>query len=528
MNSELASASPEISGQNEGHEGSAATAAGSEASVPGAAAAAGEGPQATSASDEGSAKPAPMEHIEPSEAEKEPSAGESGKGDPALAAAPSGAAAGEGLQAASASDEGPAERAPKEPSEAEKKPQAGEPGMSDPAGSPPLAAAPSGAAADNPLESALAALDRRDYGSAKRLFESLGRKDAVEAIENALKALDRKDYPAAQALFEALALKPSPSAGGASKPVARIEPEPKPVPPPNEIVPVVNPVERPPAQALRAKKRGARGLAFAACLALLALLGASYVYGWRGIGAFFPAKTPAAASVAAADSPALPKATAAAASGGEDERAELRDLKAALADATARLDRIEQDFGARLDKLGENAGQGAASGQADVTARLDALEKTAAATAQPAAGLADVEARLDRLEKSAGATAPASAVADLSTRLYKLEKHSETASAARSAVPLPPPAPKRPAPAKAQPSPNDAAGQSASRRLLPDFAVEDVQDGVAVVASRYGPQQVAPGDFIPGAGRVLRIERHGGAWYVLTSNGVIASSPEPY
>lgn len=478
MNSELASASPEISGQNEGHEGSAATAAGSEASVPGAAAAAGEGPQATSASDEGSAKPAPMEHIEPSEAEKEPSAGESGKGDPA--------------------------------------------------GSPPLAAAPSGAAADNPLESALAALDRRDYGSAKRLFESLGRKDAVEAIENALKALDRKDYPAAQALFEALALKPSPSAGGTSKPVARIEPEPKPVPPPNEIVPVVNPVERPPAQALRAKKRGARGLAFAACLALLALLGASYVYGWRGIGAFFPAKTPAAASVAAADSPALPKATAAAASGGEDERAELRDLKAALADATARLDRIEQDFGARLDKLGENAGQGAASGQADVTARLDALEKTAAATAQPAAGLADVEARLDRLEKSAGATAPASAVADLSTRLDKLEKHSETASAARSAVPLPPPAPKRPAPAKAQPSPNDAAGQSASRRLLPDFAVEDVQDGVAVVASRYGPQQVAPGDFIPGAGRVLRIERHGGAWYVLTSNGVIASSPEPY
>jgi hypothetical protein len=409
-----------------------------------------------------------------------------------------------------------------EPSEAEKKPQAGELGMSDPAGSPPLGAAPSGAT-DNPLESALAALDRRDYGTAKRLFESLGRKDAVEAIDNALKALDRKDYPAAQALFEALALKPS--AGRTAAPGTQTEPE---LPPPNEIVPVVDPVERPPAQALRAKKRGARGLPFAVCLALLALLGASYVYGWRGIGAFFPAKTPAAASVAAADSPALPKATAAAASGGEDERAELRDLKAALADATARLDRIEQDFGARLDKLGENAGQGAASGRADVTARLDALEKTAAATAQPAAGLADVEARLDRLEKSAGAAAPASAVADLSTRLDKLEKHSETASAARSAVPLPPPAPKRPAPAKAQPSPNDAAGQSASRRLLPDFAVEDVQDGVAVVASRYGPQQVAPGDFIPGAGRVLRIERHGGAWYVLTSNGVIASSPEPY
>ena len=61
--------------------------------------------------------------------------------------------------------------------------------------------------------------------------------------------------------------------------------------------------------------------------------------------------------------------------------------------------------------------------------------------------------------------------------------------------------------------------------LLRDYSVENVRDGVAVVDSRYGPQEVAPGDLIPGAGRVLRIEKRGGDWFVLTSRGVIASGP---
>jgi hypothetical protein len=60
-----------------------------------------------------------------------------------------------------------------------------------------------------------------------------------------------------------------------------------------------------------------------------------------------------------------------------------------------------------------------------------------------------------------------------------------------------------------------------------DNAVENVRDGIAVVDSRSGPQEVAPGDFIPGAGRVLRIEKRGGDWFVLTSRGVIASGPAP-
>ena len=63
--------------------------------------------------------------------------------------------------------------------------------------------------------------------------------------------------------------------------------------------------------------------------------------------------------------------------------------------------------------------------------------------------------------------------------------------------------------------------------LLRDYSVEFVRDGVAVVDTRSGPHEVAPGDSVPGAGRVLRIERRGGVWFVVTSRGVIGSGPAP-
>ena len=76
-------------------------------------------------------------------------------------------------------------------------------------------------------------------------------------------------------------------------------------------------------------------------------------------------------------------------------------------------------------------------------------------------------------------------------------------------------------------APNETAKSDNPGPLLRDYSVEDARDGIAVVDSRSGPQEVATGDFIPGAGRVLRIEKRGGDWFVLTSRGVIASSPAP-
>jgi hypothetical protein len=133
------------------------------------------------------------------------------------------------------------------------------------------------------------------------------------------------------------------------------------------------------------------------------------------------------------------------------------------------------------------------------------------------------------LEKRvAVAAAPASEIAGLTTRLNKLEKRAAVGGAS-SANPLPPAAPKQSLlVARAEPSaPNETARSDNPGPLLRDYSVEGARDGIAVVDSRSGPQEVAPGDFIPGAGRVLRIEKRGGDWFVLTSRGVIASGPAP-
>jgi tetrahydromethanopterin S-methyltransferase subunit G len=230
-----------------------------------------------------------------------------------------------------------------------------------------------------------------------------------------------------------------------------------------------------------------------------------------------------------------------------------RDPSAALTQLTDRLDQVEHEYGARLDKLSERVDQDSSSRFADVVARLDKLEKKAALPETPASESADVVARLDKLEKKAAlpetlasesadvvarldklekrvavAAAPSSEIAGLTTRLNKLEKRAAVAGAS-SATPLPPAAQKQSSlMARADPSaPNEIARSDSPGPLLRDYSVEDARDGIAVVHSRDGPQEVAPGDSIPGAGRVLRIEKRGGDWFVLTSRGVIASGPAP-
>lgn len=55
------------------------------------------------------------------------------------------------------------------------------------------------------------------------------------------------------------------------------------------------------------------------------------------------------------------------------------------------------------------------------------------------------------------------------------------------------------------------------------YAVIDVRDGVALLQTPAGPQEVSPGDYLPGIGRVQRIEKHGKEWSVVTSLGVVQS-----
>ena len=154
-----------------------------------------------------------------------------------------------------------------------------------------------------------------------------------------------------------------------------------------------------------------------------------------------------------------------------------RDLGGALAQLTARVDRVDHDQSARLDKLADRIDH-------DSTARI----------------------------------------ADLATRLDKLEKRPPAVAVAIPPTP-PAPAPKQAA-AAAKPDPGVSMETTGAidkpRAPLRGYWLVEVHDDFAVVDGRDGPQQVEPGDLLPGAGRVLRIERRGHDWVVVTSSGVIA------
>ena len=472
----------------------------------------------------------------------------------ASAAAAADAASGESSLATGALDEGQAKAVvaqPVEPSaEAEKISSAVETGRDHEVGGASVAVASLDGAAVDPLGEALAALDERDYATAQRLFAAIGRKDAAEAIKDALAALDRKDYATAQGLFEALGQKravaaqvrgsaraspalpkPEASAGGPMVSDSPNEARQKPVTSRPEVIPIADAAyRRPLPQAGKAKSRRLKPLLLGTGLVLCAIFGGSAIHGSPLNWTFPTTKSQTIAGLASAVD--ILKADLEDITGQrarEEQRSAMRDLSATLTQVTIRLDQIEHEYGARLDTLSERIDQDSSSRFADIAARLDRLEKKAASPATPAAEFADVVARLDKLEKRvAVAAAPAPEFADITTRLNKLEKR-VAVLAASSAKPLSP-APLKDSSlmARAEPSAsNEIARPENPGPLLREYSLEDVRDGIAVVDSRYGPQEVAPGDSIPGAGRVIRIEKRGGDWVVLTSRGVIARGPAP-
>ncbi len=426
-----------------------------------------------------------------------------------------------------------------------------------------------GAAVD-PLREASAALDDRDYATAQRLFEAVGRKDVAEAIKDALAALDRKDFAKAQGLFETLSQKGAAAAqvtgaaaqakGAAaaqvkeaaaahvneSAPASPAPPKPatlaggpmasdswnkalqRPLTSVPEVVPLADAAyRRPSPQAEKAKSRRLKPLFLGAGLMAFAVFGVSAIYGSPLNWTIPVTKSQAIAGLSSGAR--ILKADLEAVRGGSAREEEPSATGAPLTQLTERLEQIEHQYGARLDKLGERFDEDSSSRFADIAARLDKLEKKAALPVTPPSESADVVARLDKLEKRiAAAATPASEIAGLTTRLNKLEKRAAVAGAS-SANPLPPATPRQLSlMARAEPSaPNETARPADPGPVLRDYSVESVRDGIAVINGRDGPQEVAPGDSVPGAGRVLRIEKQGNDWFVLTSRGVIASGPAP-
>jgi hypothetical protein len=137
----------------------------------------------------------------------------------------------------------------------------------------------------------------------------------------------------------------------------------------------------------------------------------------------------------------------------------------------------------------------------------------------------EASAKVDKLTERVDREATA-LTAGLSTRVDKLEQ--------KIAAP-PPLAPPQVTQAKQPPArpkfDNVAMDRTSSierpRPLLRGYVVLDARDDMALVGGRYGEREVRQGDYLPGAGRVERIELGGNGWVVTTSAGLIASADFP-
>jgi hypothetical protein len=180
-----------------------------------------------------------------------------------------------------------------------------------------------------------------------------------------------------------------------------------------------------------------------------------------------------ASGVAHLVSSSAPTANAAAPVSAPAAKAELAELSA----LKANVDGVSRTANAQFAKIAD---------------RLDHVER---AQIEPAVKLAHIADAVDRLEKKAiGAAAPAP----------------ETTGT----VPSNPPAPA----VEAKPP--------ATEKVLPDWIVQDVRGGRALVESKFGAVfDVSAGSVIPGLGKVETIKRQDGQWIVVTARGLISSSP---
>jgi hypothetical protein len=137
---------------------------------------------------------------------------------------------------------------------------------------------------------------------------------------------------------------------------------------------------------------------------------------------------------------------------------------------------------------------------AEVAALKASLDSAARATTNQYAKIAD---RLDRIDQRGAAAADITA---------SLPAAAQPASLPASAPVL--------AAATASPEP-----PKLNDRILADWVVHDVQNGHALIESRYGGFfAVSAGSVLPGIGRVDMIKRQDGHWVVLTARGTIISA----
>ncbi|MGB7976347.1 MAG: hypothetical protein WCF81_18815 [Roseiarcus sp.] len=214
-----------------------------------------------------------------------------------------------------------------------------------------------------------------------------------------------------------------------------------------------------------------------------------------------------------------------------EDREQARAL-AEQASENASLAHTIKSLKVRLDAIDSTMSN---AGLTDLRQSVGEIRSNLASTREVSGALAQLSQRVEKLDHEASVKVDkltervdheANALTTgLSTRIDRLEQ--------KIAAPLPAPSPV--AQAKQPPTrpkfDNVSMDRTSSidrpKPLLRGYVVLDARDDVALVGGRYGEREVRQGDFLPGAGRVERIELGGNGWVVTTSGGLIASADTP-
>ena len=139
--------------------------------------------------------------------------------------------------------------------------------------------------------------------------------------------------------------------------------------------------------------------------------------------------------------------------------------------------------------------------RAELSALKASLDSESRSTTAQFGKLSD---RLNILEHAQADTAATSA--RIAEAVERLDKASAAAPEVTGSIATSPPA--------------------APKTVLQDWIVQQVRNGRAVVASRYGSYfLVGAGSSLPGLGRVQEVRRQNGEWIVVTDRGLISSNP---
>ena len=146
---------------------------------------------------------------------------------------------------------------------------------------------------------------------------------------------------------------------------------------------------------------------------------------------------------------------------------------------------------------------------APVAASSEASADTLRAVKQQLAELSAIKANLDSASRNS-----TSQFAKLADRLDKIDQHTAAAETTGSIAAAP-----------VAPAPAAPAEPKLTDRVLPNWVVQDVHSGRALIeSSRGGLFEVSTGSVLPGLGRVGSVKRQDGQWVVVTENGTITSS----